>query len=65
MDKWVFKLGGCWNANIICEIVIFWAQNYYGQISFEQVGKVFDLTECCFIEPKILWCYISDSSEWL
>ena len=49
------------NANMVYEM--FWAKNCYERSSFEQLGKMFDLAECCFVEPEFLWCYEADSSE--
>ena len=49
------------NANMVYEM--FSAQNCYERFSFEQLGKMFDLAECCFVEPEFLWCYEADSSE--
>ena len=49
------------NANMVYEM--FSAQNCYERFSFEQLGKMFDLAEYCFVKPEFLWCYEADSSE--
>ena len=49
------------NANMVYEM--FSAQNCYERFSFEQLGKMFDLAEYCFVKPEFLWYYEADSSE--
>ena len=50
------------NANMVYEM--FSAQNCYERFSFEQLGKMFDLAEYCFVKPEFVLCWICEWSAW-